>query len=86
MALTLYTLVLVGRVIFDLVMSTARDWRPTGAMLVVANIVYALTDPPLRFLARYIPPLRFGGISLDLGFLVLFFGIQIIQGIFVRMI
>lgn len=84
-ACSLYTLVLVGRVIFDLVMAASRDWRPSGALLVVANVVYSLTDPPLRFLGKYIPPLQFGGIALDMGFLVLFFGVQILQGIFFRL-
>jgi len=49
----------------------SRDWRPRGLVLVVAESVYTVTDPPLRMLRRVIPPLRFGGVQLDLGYLVL---------------
>ncbi|WP_182049176.1 YggT family protein [Changpingibacter yushuensis] len=81
----LYTLVLLARIILDLVLSTARDWSPSGFLLVIANFVYRVTDPPLRFLNKYIPPLRLGAIQFDMGFLVLFFGIQILQSIFARL-
>ncbi|KMY23813.1 YggT family protein [Actinobaculum suis] len=79
-----YLLILVGRVIVDIVVITARDWRPSGVLLVIINLIYKLTDPPLRLLARYIPPLRLGGISLDIGFLILFFGLQILNSIIIR--
>ncbi|MBE6484363.1 MAG: YggT family protein [Actinomycetaceae bacterium] len=79
---SLYVFVLFVRVVFDVVMTAARDWRPTGFFLVAANLTYRLTDPPLRFLAKYIPPLRFGGVQLDMGFLVLFFGVQILSMVF----
>jgi YggT family protein len=75
----LYLLVLIGRLVFDYVRMFARDWRPRGAVLVLAEMIYALTDPPLRVLRRFIPPLRLGGISLDLSFLALFFGVSILM-------
>lgn len=81
----LYTLVLLARVILDFVQILARDWYPTGVLLVLANLVYKLTNPPLRFLGKYIPPLNLGGISLDLGFIVLFIGVQVIQRISVHL-
>ncbi|MGO1401466.1 MAG: YggT family protein [Flaviflexus sp.] len=85
-ALWLYTFVLFGRVVIDLVSVFARDWRPTGFVLVLSNLVYRLTDPPLRFLGRYIPPLRLGAVALDMGFLVLFFGVSIAQWIIQRIL
>ncbi len=81
----LYTLVLVARVILDLVLNVARDWRPSGAMLILANSIFRITDPPLRLLAKVIPPLRFGGIQFDLGFLVLFIGVQLLQRVFLQL-
>lgn len=77
--LRIYQLVLLARVVLDFVQILARDWYPTGFLLVVVNFVYKLTDPPLRWLAKYIPPLRLGAVSLDMGFLVLFFGVQILM-------
>ena len=52
--LNLYFFVLVGRLVFDWVQVFSRDWRPKGPVLVLANGVYALTDPPLRALRRVI--------------------------------
>ncbi|MBF4573402.1 YggT family protein [Herbiconiux sp. VKM Ac-1786] len=56
-----------GRFILDLVRTVRRDWRPTGALLVVAEVAYTVTDPPIRFFRRIIPPLRVGPVALDFG-------------------
>jgi len=76
--LWLYFLVLIARLVFDYVQLFARSWRPRGVMLVLAEGVYSLTDPPLRALRRVIPPLRLGVVSLDLSFLVLIILIQVL--------
>ncbi|GAA1539789.1 MULTISPECIES: YggT family protein [Brevibacterium] len=78
LALSLYVYVLLARVVLDLVQVFSREWKPSGFLLVLAEIVYTLTDPPLRLLRKVIPPLRLGQISLDLGFIVLLIGIQIL--------
>ena len=67
----LFFIVLLGRLVLDWVQAFARDWRPRGAILVVAEFVYTITDPPLKALRRVIPPLSLGNIRLDLAFLVL---------------
>ncbi len=79
--LLLYMLVLVARLVFDWIQVFARSWRPTGVVLVLANVIYALTDPPLRFLRRLIPPLRIGQISIDLGFLILFIAVSFLHNV-----
>lgn len=79
--LSLYMLVLLVRVVLDWVQVLARQWRPEGVVLVLANLVYTLTDPPLRWLGRLIPPLRLGGIGLDMGFLVLVVAIIVAQNL-----
>lgn len=73
-AVLLFILVLFARLVLDWVQVFARDWRPRGAALVVAEAVYTVTDPPLRWLRRIIPPLTLGSIRLDLGFMVLVLG------------
>ena len=45
-------------------------------MLPIAEIIYALTDKPLSFIRRFVPPLRLGAVALDLSFIVLFFVVQ----------
>lgn len=75
--LYLYFIVLIGRLVLEWVQVLAREWRPRGPVLVVAEGVYTVTDPPLRFLRRVIPPLRLGSVRLDLGFLVLLVAITL---------
>lgn len=75
--LSLYLFVLIGRLVFDWVQVFARDWRPKGPVLVLANGIYALTDPPVRALRRIIPPLRLGNVALDLAFLVLILAVSL---------
>ncbi|WP_253691129.1 YggT family protein [Cellulosimicrobium protaetiae] len=75
--LWLYLLLLIGRLVFDWVQFFAREWRPRGAVLVLAEIIYSATDPPLRALRRLIPPLSLGQVRLDLAFIILFFAVTI---------
>ncbi len=82
--LWLYLLVLIGRLVFDIVQMLARDWQPKGFLLVIAEIIYTLTDPPLRALRKVIPPLRLGQISFDLAFIVLFIGLQVLIAVVAR--
>ncbi len=79
--LELYLFVLFARLIFDYARMFARNWRPRGIILAFAELTYSLTDKPLFFIRRFIPTLRLGSVSLDLSFVVLFFGIQILIGI-----
>ena len=68
-----FLLLLLFRLVMEWVFVLARSYRPAGAMAVVLEIVYSITDPPLRALRKIIPPLRLGGsgVSLDLAFIVL---------------
>ena len=75
--LWLYLLLLIGRLVFDWVQFFARDWRPRGVLLVLAEVIYSATDPPLRALRRLIPPLSLGQVRLDLAFIILFFAVTI---------
>ena len=66
----LFVVALLVRVVFDLVQMMAREWRPQGLVLLAAEAVYTTTDPPLKLVRRVLPPVRFGGVALDLAFLV----------------
>lgn len=63
--LLLYFFVLWGRFILDLVRNFSRGWRPHGLGLVLSEIIFALTDPPLRLARRVVPTIRVGGFALD---------------------
>ncbi len=77
--LTFYIVVLFARLIMDYVMAFSRTFRPKGAVAFLFEFVYTLTDPPLKFLRRFIPPLRMGNFALDLSFLVLLIGLQVLR-------
>ncbi|MCZ9883862.1 MULTISPECIES: YggT family protein [unclassified Arthrobacter] len=79
-ALLLFLVTLIIRLVYDLVQMFARQWRPRGAALVAAHVVYSVTDPPLRRIRRLIPPLQLGGVSLDLAFLIVFIVVSIAMG------
>jgi YggT family protein len=79
--LNIFTFFLIARLVLDYVQMFARSWRPTGVVLVLAEIIYSITDPPLKALRKVIPPLRIGSISLDLSFLVLIILVQVLARI-----
>jgi len=81
LALWLYFILLIGRLVLDYIQMFARSWRPHGPVLVIAEVIYTATDPPLRALRKIIPPLRLGSVSLDLSFLVLLILIQVLISI-----
>lgn len=72
---------LIARLILDYVQMFARSWRPRGVLLLLAEVAYTTTDPPLRALRRVIPPLRLGGVALDLSFLVLIIAVQLAMSV-----
>ena len=84
--LWIYLLMLIGRMIITWVQAFSRTWAPRGFLLVVAEGIFTATDPPLRFLRRYIPPLRLGSVALDLSFMVLFFVVLILVNVVVPLI
>jgi len=77
--LQLFFYAMIIRFIAELVMSVNRSWRPKGLLLPVFDLCYSVTDPPLKFARRFIPPLRLGPISLDLAWTVLLIAVLILQ-------
>jgi len=76
--LNIFLFALLGRLIFDYVQMFSRTWRPKGIILYFVEAIYTVTDPPMKFVGRFVPPLRLGAISLDMSFIVLFFGTQLL--------
>jgi YggT family protein len=75
--LNLFFAALICRLVLDWIRVFARDWRPSGVVLVFSEAIYTVTDPPLKFLRRLIPPLSLGSIRLDMAFLVLMLGVSL---------
>jgi YggT family protein len=70
--LWLFLFILIVRMIFGFIQMYSRDWHPSGILLVIAESAFTITDPPLKFLRRFIPSLRLGMVAIDLSFTVLF--------------
>ncbi len=70
--LSIFLLLLIGRLIFSWIQQFSRSWSPSGIVLVIAEACFTVTDPPLRLLRRYIPTVRLGSVGLDLSFMLLF--------------
>ena len=79
--LGLFKLALFARIIIDYVRMFARNWRPNAFFLAIFEVIYSITDRPMRFVQRFVPPLRLGGASIDLSFIVLFFAVQLLMPI-----
>lgn len=73
-----YSLLVIARIILEMVQSFVPDWRPRGAMVVVAEAIYTPTDPPLRALRSVVPAVPIGPVRLDLSPLILLLLCQVI--------
>jgi YggT family protein len=78
-ALSVYFIVLLARLVLDLARVFARQWRPRGFGLVLAEFVYMLTDPPITFVRRFLRPVRVGGVALDFSFSIVVLAVLIAQ-------
>jgi YggT family protein len=69
-ALQVFLWLMLIRLVVDWVQVFARSWTPHGPVLFVLEVVYTITDPPIRFVRRFVPPLRIGSVALDTSFLI----------------
>lgn len=70
LGIRLYILVLWARLIIDWVMVFKRDFRPRNALAVAVELVFSLTDPPIKMFRKLLPPIRIGQIAIDLGWIL----------------
>jgi YggT family protein len=77
----IFFVILIGRLVIDWIQVFARDWRPRGVVLVIAEAIYSVTDPPLKALRRILPPLRIGQVQIDLAFIVLFLIVSVLLSV-----
>ena len=81
--LSLFKIALFIRVILDYIQVFARNWRPPTFLIAIFELIYGVTEKPLAFVRRFVPPLRLGGISLDLAFIVLWIAVGMLQNLVV---
>ncbi len=78
LVLTLFLYLLFARFVVDWVQVFARSWSPKGFVLVVLEIIYSVTDPPILFIRRFVPPLRLGAIALDTSFIIVLVAVYLL--------
>jgi YggT family protein len=77
--LFLYIILLLARLVVEWVQVFARSWTPRGPVLVVLEIIYTATDPPINFVRRFVPPLRIGSVAIDVAFLIVLVFVYVLQ-------
>jgi YggT family protein len=80
-ALWIFIALMWIRFVVDWVQIFARSWTPSGFLLVVLELVYSATDPPIKALRRVIPPLRIGTVAIDLSFIIVMIAAYLLQSI-----
>jgi YggT family protein len=72
--LQLFLLCLLARAVLS--------WFPPsgGVIDTIRGVLFTITEPVLAPVRRLLPPVQIGGMGLDLSFMIVFFGIIILQG------
>lgn len=73
-----YLAILFIRMVVDWILVLSRR-APSGVWGRIVSVLYDLTEPPLRWLRRYIRPIPLGAVSLDVAYMVLWFVILLLQ-------
>lgn len=77
--LRIFVLLLIFRLVIEMIQSFSRNFQPPRWFAYIAEPIFVVTDPPVKALRRVIPPLRMGGVALDISVIVLFFIVMILQ-------
>jgi YggT family protein len=77
--LNIFLVLLLIRLVVDWVQVFARSWTPHGPVLVVLEVVYSITDPPIMFVRRFVPPLRLGSVALDTSFIIVLIAVYLLR-------
>lgn len=80
----LFSFALIIRIIVEMVASFSRNFRPPRWFTLVAEPLFAVTDPPVKGLRKIIPLLRLGNVSLDVSIIVLFLLLGLLSTVVVR--
>ena len=75
----IYTVLLIVRMLMSWLPLLLRDFEPSGALAAVFEAVYTVTDPPIKFFDRLVPPVRFGYVGFSVGFIIVFVLLTVLQ-------
>lgn len=75
----LFTYLLLARIVIEMIQSFSRSWRPGRVFSIVGEVIFVITDPPVKLVRKLIPPMPMGAVQLDVSVLVLFFVLMILR-------
>ena len=75
----IYTVLLIVRMLMSWVPLLIRGFEPRGVLAVVFEAVYTVTDPPIVFFDRLLPPVRLGNVGFSLGFIIVLVLLALLQ-------
>ena len=78
-AVSLYSWVLLARIVIEMIQSFSRQFNPPRWFMMVAEVLFVVTDPPVKALRKVIPPLQLGGIALDVSIIALFLLLSVLS-------
>ncbi|MGV8968925.1 MAG: YggT family protein [Microbacteriaceae bacterium] len=76
---TVFIVLMWVRFALDLAPLFSREWRPRGVLLIIAEFVFTLTDPPLKAVRKVVPPLRTSGAVIDFSWTIVLLGAIIVS-------
>ncbi len=86
LVLYFFLLILLSRFVMSTVLAYGRRWHPRRGAAAALEVVWSVTDPPLKQLRRVIPPLRVGTVSVDLSALVLLLILYVLMTVVRRLL
>ncbi|GAA4587394.1 YggT family protein [Actinoplanes octamycinicus] len=81
LALLIVQFLLIARAVLDWSAVLAGPAMPGSLRSRVSGGVFAVTEPILAPVRKLIPPLRAGGVSIDLAFIIVFFAVTILRSL-----
>jgi YggT family protein len=84
-ALQLFVYAMFARFIVDFIMSVNRGWRPPAILMPVVDFAFTITDPPLKLVRKFVPPLRLGVVALDLAWTLVLIAALFLQRLVVSL-
>jgi YggT family protein len=79
LALYCFLLALFTRFTMGAVLTYGRRWRPGRGAAATMEVVWSVTDPPIKALRRLIPPVRVGAAAFDVATLVVFLIVYVLM-------
>jgi YggT family protein len=84
-ALQLFVYAMFARFIVDFIMSVNRGWRPPAILMPVVDFAFTITDPPLKFVRKFVRPVRLGVVALDLAWTIVLIAALFLQRLVVSL-